>query len=93
MRTKRKCRFSRNARELLLVFVILKGRIRTRWPLLPYHREPEAEGVLLLLDETIDNILDGTNIGDTRTGAVLGASHSFLASTSWPEQPNAWEEV
>ena len=73
---------------MLPVLVAVKDRVRSRWSVLPYHREPEYVAVLGLADELVDAVIDDRDMADARAASLLGAIGAFIDSTYLPEQPD-----
>jgi hypothetical protein len=71
---------TRGAQIVLTSLVLCKERIRSRLVTLPVHREPEAEGVLLLCDELINTIVDNADMTDARAAALIDVVDAFLRS-------------
>ena len=90
-KAKHRRQFNNAARKMLRVLVRVKDRIRERWCLLPVLRECEAEGVLQLLDELINAIIEDIDVSDARAASMLAAIGIFLDSTHWPEPVSPWE--
>jgi len=90
---KPKRKFNIAARTMLPILVAVKDRVRSRWSVLPYHREPEYVAVLGLADELVDAVIDDRDMADARAASLLGAIGAFINSTYLPEQPGPWEEA
>ena len=78
---------------MLPVLVAVKDRVRSRWSVLPYHREPEYLAVLGLADEMVNAVFDDTDLTDARAAGLLGAVFAFIRSTYQTEPPTDWEEA
>ena len=82
----------RSARTMLIAIMMIKDRVRARWAKIGYDRQAEFEGVISLVEELLDAILDNADLSDFRSEALLGAVSAFIDSTYWPEHAHDQED-